>query len=595
MFTKNAILLVRVSTYAQDYSAQIMALKDYAKSEGYEEFHVIDTKESGLADIEDKVGTNAMFSFYEANPQYNTVFITEMSRLGRRQSVLHQMKEWFVNNNVQLFVKDNDFQLYKKNKLSFETDLMFSLYSMFAEAEIRQKKERFLRKRKELMEQGYSIGGKVLFGYKRVLAENKKNTLIQHEDNADMVRTIFNMYLNGIDSSQPNPSIKRIAMECIKKGHPSYTHSKRNINKLLKEKGYTGFKTTNNKRKNPLYGKKPNEPEYVVSNYDIKYPVIIDKSIFEAVQDKLQSNVSKAHRDGKHTTILAKLITCSACGRSLSANYRFKQQIPKHSYRCTSRTGATPCKNTSSISMNLIDSAVWGLIKRDLPALSKIIGEINPNIEIAALKLQKTNIANENLGIDREINHLRRSLTNTREYKNIDFSEDIDILHRKILKADRKKGKLESELALIESKLLMVHDEQLDVESVIMSNLTTIESSKDMLKQYVNHFIESITIIDHNRERTILKVSFKYFTKPKFWEFVKETQTLPDNKVEYLYIDKRVTRQIKLARLTHYPIEVFSDVHSENLPKDLNKLKDIIDSNEKDEHQHVPYVKLNAS
>ena len=41
--------------------------------------------------------------------------------------------------------------------------------------------------------------------------------------------------------------IKKITLECIKRGFPKYTHSKRNINKLLKEEGYVGEKTTNNK------------------------------------------------------------------------------------------------------------------------------------------------------------------------------------------------------------------------------------------------------------------------------------------------------------------------------------------------------------
>jgi hypothetical protein len=32
-----------------------------------------------------------------------------------------------------------------------------------------------------------------------------------------------------------NPSIKAISLECIKLGYHKYTHSKRNVNKLLKE------------------------------------------------------------------------------------------------------------------------------------------------------------------------------------------------------------------------------------------------------------------------------------------------------------------------------------------------------------------------
>ncbi len=594
MEDKHAILLVRVSTLTQDYSAQIADLKEYAISKGYNKFHVIDTKESGLVEIEDKLGTNEMFTFHEKHPKYKTVFITEMSRLGRRQSVLHHIKEWFIKNTIQLYVKDNDYQLYKKGKVTFEGELMFSLYSMFAEAEIKQKKDRFLRKRRELMEQGYSIGGKVLFGYERVKADNNRNTLKINDKNASYVRTIFNWYLHGIDDNIPDPSIKVIAIECMKRGYPSYTHSKRNVNKLLKEEGYTGFKTTNNKRKNPLYEKNPNEPKYLVSNYNIKYPIIIERSLFDAVQEKLKTNVSKATRDSVHTTILARLIKCPACGRSLSANYRLKQKKPKHSYRCTSRTGATPCGNTQSFSMNLLDSAVWGLVKRDLPALSKIITQINPNIEIAELETHKNNVQNEVSTLENQIVRLKKDLKRSREIKNTDMTDDIDSIYKEIDKVGGRIDNLKNELALIESKLLLVNDEQLDIESVVMNNIDAIESSKELLKQYINYFIDSIEILNHSRENTILKVIFKEFTKPKFWEFVKSKDTLPDKRVEYLYIDKRVTRQIKLARMTHYPIDMFSDAHRQNLPMYLDNLKDFIDSNKHDQNQHVPYIKLNA-
>ena len=45
---------------------------------------------------------------------------------------------------------------------------MFTLYGMFAENEVKQRVERFTRKKRELMEAGMSISGKLLFGYKWV-------------------------------------------------------------------------------------------------------------------------------------------------------------------------------------------------------------------------------------------------------------------------------------------------------------------------------------------------------------------------------------------------------------------------------------------
>ena len=47
--------------------------------------------------------------------------------------------------------------------------MMFTLYGMFAENEVKQRVERFTRKKRDLMEAGMSISGKLLFGYKGVL------------------------------------------------------------------------------------------------------------------------------------------------------------------------------------------------------------------------------------------------------------------------------------------------------------------------------------------------------------------------------------------------------------------------------------------
>jgi hypothetical protein len=68
---------------------------------------------------------------------------------------------------------------------------------LFAESEV-TKLERFVRKRKELMVMGLSIGGKLLFGYDS--NRKQKNTLVVNDEQATIVRTIFNWYINGLNN-----------------------------------------------------------------------------------------------------------------------------------------------------------------------------------------------------------------------------------------------------------------------------------------------------------------------------------------------------------------------------------------------------------
>jgi hypothetical protein len=74
------------------------------------------------------------------------------------------------------------------------------------------------------MVMGLSIG-KLLFGYDRSKLEKQKNTLVVNDEQATIVRTIFNWYINGLNNVK-NPSIKAISLECIKLGYHKYTHSK---------------------------------------------------------------------------------------------------------------------------------------------------------------------------------------------------------------------------------------------------------------------------------------------------------------------------------------------------------------------------------
>lgn len=545
----NAILLVRVSSLEQDYQAQIYDLKQYANSFGYTNYKIIETKETAFADLSQKVGTSEMFQFIKDNPTYNTIILTELSRLARRQSVLHQIKEWCITNKIQILIKDLDFKLLdEQGKVTQQAEITFTLFGLFAESEVKQKLERFTRKRKELMQMGVSISGKLLFGYDRFQLENKKNTLIINEPQAEIIRTIFNWYINGLNNVN-NPSIKAISVECIKLGYHPYTHSKRNVNKLLKEEGYTGQKTTNNKRKNPKFGIVANEDEYLVSQSEIKYPVIIDKELFSQVQAKLKSNITQGDKETKHITLLARLLLCPSCGRSLAANYRFIKGAAKHTYRCTSRGDTTPCKSTKSLSMNLVDSAVWSVIKKDLPALSKKINEINPDEYLVILENHLLNFIQREIQIKKEIEENVAILSSIGKLTSAGVLTLIDATGKKIGKLEKELLNIEQEKAKIEQNKLMIFDKQSDVESIINDNLKTIEASKQQLKQYINIFIQEINIVQHNTQYTVLELlikdgtTFSMLNNPDVYS-QKEDKNI---EVNYIIINKIVTQQPKIS------------------------------------------------
>ncbi|KIO50939.1 recombinase family protein [Flavobacterium hibernum] len=593
MEKKHAILLVRVSTSVQDYEAQIYDLRQYGNKFGYTDFHIIETKETAFADFDQKIGTNEMFRFIESNPHYNTIFITELSRLARRQSILHSIKELFINSRIQLYIKDSEYKLLDESgNITQQAETMFTLFGLFAEAEIKQKLERFQRKKKELMELGLSIGGKLLFGYDRFMTDNKKNTLVVNEEQALIIRTVFNWYINGLDEVK-SPSVKRISIECIKRGFHPYTHSKRNLNKLLKEEAYTGEKITNNKRKNPKYKLVPNEPEYLISNNKIKYPVIIESETYNSVQEKLKSNITKGDKETKHITILSKLINCPSCGRKLSANYRSTTGASKNSYRCTSRTDTQPCGSSKSLSMNLIDSAVWGLIKADLPTLSKRINEINPDQYLLQLDSHLGNFIEREKEIENEIQENVQVVDSMGKMRNVNVIELVQKSAKKIEKLETELDKIAQEKARIASNKLLIQDKQENVESVIKDNLSTIENSKELLKKYINSFVDQINILEHNVSYTVLEIVLNDFTVSQdYTEYFGDTLPI-QLELDYIVIDKRVTRDIKLAYMkSQSPSTDFTRFTKLTFEQIIPQVKKEMNTNDYDLSLPIQYSKL---
>lgn len=567
MGEKYAVLIVRVSTLGQDYEPQINDLKKYANSKGFTDFHIIETKESGLIDLEKRVGTNQLFSFISENPKYKVVFVTEISRLGRRQSILHQVKEWLVKNGIQLYVKDIGYSLLdENNKVSIGGDMMFSLYGLFAETEITQKKERFSRAKKSLMEQGLSISGKTLFGYKRVnLPDSKRTTLVIEEENAEKVRIIYNWYLNGIDLYEKKVSIKRITIECIKRGFPKYTHSKRNVNKLLKEKGYTGLKVTNNKRKNNDYKNEGNDEKYFVTNNTIKYPKIIDNETFDLVQEMLKENNSRIDKSTKNVTILSKLIRCNKCGNHYGGNYRIFKERNLSTYRCNCRHSVSGITNTQSVSMSMFDSAIWCLIKIDLGTLSKVISKFNPDSEVVNLKKTIIELEKRIDQIDEEINLIIQSYGDFNKYKNASMSDLFKQMKSRIDKLDKEKGKVMNEISKSRYNLSVKNFGIDDSYKLIKQNIKTIEDSKELIKKYINLFVGSLHIILHNSRYTIIKVNYsKTIIKMNIREKLSSVILNPDMKritkkdiitdsplelKTYIILDKRNPQIIKSYKI----------------------------------------------
>lgn len=573
----SCIILTRVSTNQQDYTAQIDDLNKWANSLGYLNIKIISTKESGFKTFDLKDGFKQVIDFINENSAYKTILVTELSRLSRRRIVLEQIKYYLTENKIQLLIKDISFSLFDTNScVNFATDITFSLFASMAENEMITKKIRGRRELNSLQSKGISITGKRLFGYNRVYDESiKKNKFEINKVEANEIKTIYNWYLYGVDGDKSKCNMKDINIACISKGFSHYLHSKRNVTKTFGEQAYTGHKITNNWRKNTeywSYGDKTKE-RYVKCTSDLLYPRILSDELFNSVQEKKLKNNTTADKSNKHITLLAKLIKCPVCGLYLGGNYRYRGGYVAHNYRCTRRQMAVNCAFKGTYSMALLDSVIWCYIKSDI---ENLVGKMqdyynsinidNINEEIDNLKQKINDLENDK---EHEADIFRIMSKSNKEKALEDFSNNIDLLNQQI---EMFKNIIDDKMKLIEN---IEYNKELNANNNVEEEINTIENDKTLLKKYINLFIKEINVLYNDISYMVLKLGV--IDKIDTFDF--DSEKFIENDLAYrtyLVIDKHDNNRIKVRYIDN-SICIFKDNHFElnGYPTLLNQIFDM--------------------
>ena len=535
-FGKNCVIIGRVSTSQQSQTAQIADLKEFAKGLGYEKIQPFFTTESGFLEYDDKKGWNLVTDFFESHPDYKVLICPEMSRLSRRESILIKIKEYLRDHKIQLIIKDIGFSLYNEwGVIPDGNDVIFALFASLADSEMRQKKERTRRVLEDNRRQGFSIGGKELFGYTRQYTkkDGKERSYYKiNEEEAKQIIDVYKWYAFGIDGDLAKTSIVSIAKKCIEEGYHHYLHSKRNVNKCLKEKAYTGQKETHNRVHNAEFWnyKQQDKPKYIKGkSYICSYPPIFEgenAGLFEKVQERLRENNSKfvdgipVDKSTKHITILSKLIKCPNCGAYLCGEYRNKSIEGKtlrdyrsyFTYRCHQSRGAiSNCGFKHTLSMSMMDSAVWAYCKDAV--LYLIESEQTQNIE-AQME-----------DIERKISNINQSI---KEYNFEDRVKREEIVFRgktTVLKSPEAFQKAAEEYQqhlkeidnglkeLEKNKLELIQEiESIKKKKQLLGSIARhkdIATSKKELYKYIHRLVEKIDFIYSDSSYTVLQVHLK--------------------------------------------------------------------------------------
>lgn len=427
---KKVIALIRTSTKAQEVDSQKDELLEYIKSDGIAANDIIIVGGEGASAI--KVDDQYLKNLSEVYELINSgdivaVYAWAIDRIGRKEEILFEFKNFLISQNVQLIIKNPSLRLLDENgNVNKGVELAFSLFATMAKQEMESKQERFKRAKKRNALNGLWNGGKVHFGYK-LTKEKKGFKVVVNQSEAELVKLIFTLYSSG-DYSTPKLTTELQKRGFKVRGKNITLHFVVNMLKSTAFIGYTSWKGV--KR---------------------VYPRIISDELFESVQKRLQMNhKGEITRQSKHIYLASKLIVCPECGKHFYASNRTYKCIG-HKLDGKNLVSYETCKNAENVSTVWVDVAAWYVAKTC--EIKWIVNHTNSKVEEAqnqmAVNLQKIEKINSDLNkIDERKKRVADNYENeliTRkemEQRTAKIKEDIKQMKSEIITLQEENEKL---------------------------------------------------------------------------------------------------------------------------------------------------------
>ncbi|MGJ7587649.1 cassette chromosome recombinase CcrC [Staphylococcus shinii] len=209
---------------------------------------------------------------------------------------------------------------------------------------------------------GEAITGRVL-GYK--LSFNpvtQKNDLVIEENEANIVREIFDLYLNH------NKGLKAITTVLNKKGYRTINKkpfSVFGVKYILNNPVYKGFVRFNNHQNWAVQRRGGKSDENDVILVKGKHEAIISDDVFDQVHEKLASKSFKPGRPIGGDFYLRSLIKCPECGNNMVCRRTYyntkksKERTVKRYYICSlfNRSGSSAC-HSNAINAEVVERVI---------------------------------------------------------------------------------------------------------------------------------------------------------------------------------------------------------------------------------------------
>lgn len=279
--------------------------------------------------------------------KFDAILVWKLDRFARSKFDSVKYKTVLKHNNVKVISATEALGDGK------ESIILTSVIEAMDEYYVLDLKEKVTRGMTENALEGKFNGGRIPLGFKK----NDDLTLAINEDEASLVRLIFNLYLNETQS------IPKLLNYLNEKGmyHRGQKWTDATLRRFLK---------------NPIYIGEIHFKDIVTKD---KIPAIVDKETFNKVQLKIQTNRKKAASfKAEEKYLLSYKLFCGKCGAMMVGESVNKKNVKTYRYyKCQNTKRGHTC-DVHSVSKEYLEDAVLSDIKEiinDSDLMDQIIME----------------------------------------------------------------------------------------------------------------------------------------------------------------------------------------------------------------------------
>lgn len=328
---KKVLAIIRASTERQETESQKKELTEYLSQYGFSKESIITLEVAGasarkknpkylqmLEDIKNTILTNK---------DIKAVGLWNLDRLGRVDDSLIEMKNWFINQKIQLYCKSPSLTLLNEDgTVNGGAEIAFGVFASLIKQQTEDLFNKFNRGKDRNRQQGRFNGGKMKFGY----TVDKDGYFIINPEEKQVLDTIYKEYSTG------KYSYVKLANELDSRGITKRGHkiTALALHKLLKDLSYIG------------------KGEYS------KFPPIIDESLFNKVKNIREHNEKQHTKESSGRVHLGlKILKCSCGNNYIASNKYYTCYAAATKYRQLDPTKI--CDSNIYIPIDLMDRLLW--------------------------------------------------------------------------------------------------------------------------------------------------------------------------------------------------------------------------------------------